>query len=184
MASSAVLSLKLCMLLAILGILGCQVASRSLHDASAIRKHERWMVRYGRVYANEAEKERRFKIFKENMDRIEAFNRVGNRPYKLGINEFADQTNEEFRAARNGYKLPSLPRVAETVSFKYENVTAVPSSMDWRKKGAVTPIKDQGQCGKSSYSTTQPMFDRVVTFFFSFFLFDHDLFSLLKDMYW
>nr|GEZ35165.1 senescence-specific cysteine protease SAG39-like [Tanacetum cinerariifolium] len=28
----------------------------------------------------------------------------------------------------------------------YENVTAVPSSIDWRTKGAVTPIKDQGQC--------------------------------------
>ncbi|XP_031104317.1 senescence-specific cysteine protease SAG39-like [Ipomoea triloba] len=146
MAPSA-LSLKLCILLAVLGILACQATSRPLAEARAMKKHERWMARYGRVYADEVEKERRFKIFRENVERIEGFNRAGNRPYKLGINEFADQTNEEFRAARNGYKLPSLPRVAETTWFKYENVSDVPASMDWRKKGAVTPVKDQGQCG-------------------------------------
>lgn len=111
-------------------------------------RHEQWMARYGRVYKGFVEKERRFLIFKDNAEFIDSFNSLGNKPYKLSINEFADETNEEFRAARNGYKRPSQPKLLEATSFRYENVTAVPSSIDWRKKGAVTPIKDQGQCGK------------------------------------
>ncbi|KAF3636486.1 Senescence-specific cysteine protease SAG39 [Capsicum annuum] len=103
------------------------------------------MIQYGRVYRTNTEKESRFKIFKENIERIEAFNDAVNQPYKLAINAFADLTNEEFRAARNGLKIPFCePKIT---SFKYENVTAVPTTMDWRSKGAVTPIKDQGQCG-------------------------------------
>lgn len=114
---------------------------------SAADKHEQWMARYGRVYKDEAEKEIRFKIFKDNVEFIESFNKDGKKTYKLGINEFADQTNEEFQASRNGYKLKSNPKSSQSMPFRYENVTAVPSSIDWRKKGAVTPIKDQGQCG-------------------------------------
>ncbi|KAK2984204.1 hypothetical protein RJ640_017317 [Escallonia rubra] len=110
-------------------------------------RHEQWIVRYGRVYKDDIEKEMRFSIFKDNVEFIESFNSVGNRPYRLSINEFADQTNEEFQASRNGYKMPLGPKSSKTISFRYENVTAVPSSMDWRKKGAVTPVKDQGQCG-------------------------------------
>ncbi|KAL0383558.1 UNVERIFIED_CONTAM: Senescence-specific cysteine protease SAG39 [Sesamum calycinum] len=108
-------------------------------------RHEEWMEQYGRVYKNDEERAMRFKIFKDNVEFIEAFNEAGSRPYKLGINAFADLTNEEFKGARNGlFKVQKLPKVA---SFKYENVSGLASSMDWRKKGAVTPVKDQGQCG-------------------------------------
>uniref|UniRef100_A0A2N9J8L0 Peptidase C1A papain C-terminal domain-containing protein n=1 Tax=Fagus sylvatica TaxID=28930 RepID=A0A2N9J8L0_FAGSY len=103
------------------------------------------MAQYGCTYKDNAEKERRLTIFKDNVEFIESFNSAGDRSYKLSINGFADQTKEEFQASRNGYKRSSNNR--GTPPFKYENVTAVPTSIDWRKKGAVTPIKDQGQCG-------------------------------------
>lgn len=122
-------------------------ASRQLPGLSMQERHEQWMAEYERSYKDEGEKAARFAIFKDNVEFIHKFNEAGTRPYQLGINAFADQTNEEFKAARNGLK---LQEVSKATSFKYENVSALPSSIDWRKRGAVTPIKDQGQCGKSA----------------------------------
>ncbi|KAJ4846881.1 hypothetical protein Tsubulata_011889, partial [Turnera subulata] len=130
--------------LLVIGLCASQAWSRSLNEASMNERHEMWMAKYGRVYKDTAEKERRLKTFKANVEYIESSNRAGIKPYKLAINEFADLTNKEFQASRNGYIFKSL---VTSSSFKYENVTAVPSTMDWRTKGAVTPIKDQGQCG-------------------------------------
>ncbi|PHT42697.1 Senescence-specific cysteine protease SAG39 [Capsicum baccatum] len=112
-----------------------------------MQKYKRWMIQYGHVYRTNAEKVSRFKIFKENVELIKDFNDAVNQPYKLGINAFADLTNEEFRVAQNGLNIPFCePKIT---SFKYKNITAVPTTMDWRTKGAVTPIKDQGQCDAS-----------------------------------
>lgn len=128
-----------------------QTMSRSVPTLSMLERHEQWMTQYGRVYKTDEEKALRFKIFNDNVGLIEKFNEARNRPYKLGINAFADQTNEEFKAARNGLKAPRLVigKFYETTLFRYENVSVVPPSMDWRQKGAVTPVKNQGQCGKS-----------------------------------
>ncbi|KAM7503341.1 hypothetical protein LguiB_002245 [Lonicera macranthoides] len=132
-------------MLFILGALASQAASRSLSEAPMQEKHEQWMARYGRVYKDNGEKNMRLKIFEKNVQHIESFNRANEKPYKLAINEFADLTNKEFVGSRNRFK--SHVCSSATASFKYENVTAVPPTMDWRKKGAVTPVKDQGQCG-------------------------------------
>ncbi|CAI0380939.1 unnamed protein product [Linum tenue] len=96
------------------------------------------MARHGRVYSSPNEKETRYQIFKDNVALINSFNAQGAKPYRLGVNQFADLTNEEFRTTRNRFKRGT---------FRYENASGVPSTMDWRKKGAVTPVKDQGQCG-------------------------------------
>ncbi|XP_015881325.3 senescence-specific cysteine protease SAG39 [Ziziphus jujuba] len=131
----------------ILGALAYEASARSLQDASSMAaRHDEWMARFGRVYKDTNEKEKRFKTFQENVERIEAFNAAAKKAYKLSVNGFADLTNEEFKSSRNRFK-GHICSSDSTTPFRYENVEAVPSSMDWRKKGAVTPIKDQGQCG-------------------------------------
>lgn len=144
----------------LLAILGCAFvcsavhAARDLTDDSAMAaRHELWMSQYGRVYKDDAEKAQRFEVFKANVKFIESFNAAGNRKFWLGINQFADLTNDEFRATKTnkGFK-PSPVKVP--TGFRYENVSidALPASIDWRTKGAVTPVKDQGQCGiKNSF---------------------------------
>ena len=134
-------------MLLILGAWSSEATSRSLQDALMYGRYEQWMARYGRVYTDSDEKENRFKIFKENVAFIESSNEEASKPYKLSVNGFADLTNEEFTASRNQFKGHRGSK--KTTSFKYENVT-VPATMDWRQKGAVTPIKDQGQCGMYS----------------------------------
>ncbi|KAF8029599.1 hypothetical protein BT93_E2120 [Corymbia citriodora subsp. variegata] len=106
---------------------------RTLHESNIAEQHEQWMAQYGRTYKHPEEKEKRRAIFKKNLRFIEEFNAsgnrtfkctFGNRTFKLGINQFSDLTDDEFVRRHTGYL-----------------------SIDWVEKGAVNPIKEQGQCG-------------------------------------
>lgn len=108
------------------------------------------MAQHGRLYKDAQEKERRYNIFKNNLEYIENFNNGVDRGYKLAINKFADLTNQEFRSLYTGYKRKTSKPEASSkdTPFTYVNLTTVPTSLDWREKGAVNPVKDQGRCDK------------------------------------
>lgn len=116
--------------------------------------YERWRSHHT-VSRSLDEKLMRFNVFKHNIDYIHNFNKE-DQPYKLKVNKFADMTNHEFRTAYASSKIDHhrVLRGAthRNTDFMYEKVSAVPTSVDWRKNGAVNPVKDQGQCGKSIFS--------------------------------
>lgn len=69
-------------------------------------RYEKWMAKYGRTHKDAHQRERRFQIYKANVELINAFNSV-NKGYKLIDNEFADITNTEFREQFLGLKSSS-----------------------------------------------------------------------------
>ncbi|PIA51392.1 hypothetical protein AQUCO_01100309v1 [Aquilegia coerulea] len=92
---------------------------------------------------------KRYHIFKNNVRLIHASNNRPNVTYTLGLNKFADLSNDEFRAKyTRSPKMFQQTRSKKLQSFMYENVTEpLPSYIDWRDNGAVTSAKDQGPCG-------------------------------------
>jgi cathepsin L len=109
-----------------------------------------WMQQNNKSY-NHAEFQHRFAVFKNNQKFIDEQN-AKNVGYTLAMNEFGDLTNQEFRRIFNGVKVPT-GYVHEASDF--EAAVAAPTSFDWRTKGAVTGVKNQGQCGSCwSFSTT------------------------------
>lgn len=107
------------------------------------KRYETWLKRYRRHYRDGEEWEVRFDIYQSNVQFIEFYNSK-NYSYKLTDNRFADLTNEEFRSMYLGF----LPRLHAQVKTKYHKHGDLPRNIDWRKKGAVTHVKDQRRCGK------------------------------------
>ncbi|KAI8549964.1 hypothetical protein RHMOL_Rhmol06G0066600 [Rhododendron molle] len=118
-------------------------------DDEVASMFESWLVSHGKNYNALGEKERRFQIFKHNLRFIDEHN-AENRSYKLGLNRFADLTNEEYRSKYLGAKAGSGRRLTATkTSDRYvvKDGESLPDAVDWREKGAVVDVKDQGSCG-------------------------------------
>lgn len=116
-----------------------------------INLFDKWMDKHGKIYKSIEEKLHRFEIFKENLKHIDERNKIVTN-YWLGLNEFSDLSHDEFKKMYLGLKVDQdLLNKREQLSqeeFAYRDFVDLPKSVDWRKKGAVTPVKNQGQCGK------------------------------------
>jgi cathepsin L len=89
-----------------------------------------------------------FLAAEENVKRHNELYDRGETDFLLGINHLADLTWAEYQQL-NGYRR-TIGDEARRNSSKFMapmNVDDVPESIDWRKQGYVTPVKDQGQCG-------------------------------------
>ncbi|CAM8943218.1 unnamed protein product [Rhodiola kirilowii] len=112
--------------------------------------YERWIVQNGKAYNAIGEKERRYAVFKDNLKFIDEHNSQEGRTYKLGLNAFTDLTVVEYRSRFLGTKMDLKRRDSRPGSVRYSVVVGekLPESVDWRTKGAVAPVKNQGTCGK------------------------------------
>ncbi|CAH0545783.1 unnamed protein product [Brassicogethes aeneus] len=97
-----------------------------------------------KAYRSLIEERLRYQIFSDNLDKINNHNAKfakGETTYTMGVNQFADMTEEEFM---DMFKHSLKPL---EVTKTHEKTEETPLEKDWRIEGAVTPVKDQKTCG-------------------------------------
>merc|ERR1719182_759412 len=133
-------------------------ASTTSADPKAKAAFDAFIKEFEKSYATAEEYARRLAIYVENRIRVAEMNRE-HISATFALNEFADLTWEEFRSAYvGGFKPAALEEqwagLPHLGTDEYSGAD-LPTEVDWTAKGAVTPVKNQGQCGSCwAFSTT------------------------------
>lgn len=143
------MSPSLALLLLVAGIaLSHPVSQEEMH---ADQDWHYWKAVHGKSYTSEEVEKLRWSVWKDNLARIENHNANSKRSFTLKINHFGDLTNSEFRELNKAKR----PEKKSGSTFQPANDAVLPQGVDWREKGYVTGVKNQGQCGSCwSFSTT------------------------------
>jgi len=113
-----------------------------------------FMAKHNKTYSTGAEFGRRLSIFRQNLHRIKVLARHEKGSATYGVTKFSDLTASEFKKLlgfRPSHRRPSPHRRVLGAAPS----APLPDTFDWREKGAVTEVKNQGSCGSCwAFSTT------------------------------
>jgi cathepsin L len=133
------------LLLALAVIIGVTFALSEAEYQSAFTF---WMQQHQKSYHHD-EFIHRYRMFKSNLEFINNHN-AANKTFRVALNKFADLSGSEY-ARMLGTRYQATGRTV----VHSKPPKALPAHWNWNSQGAVTPIKNQEQCGSCrAFSTT------------------------------
>merc|ERR1712142_534052 len=103
---------------------------------------EEFKDKYGKAYEDDDEEVYRKSVWSKNVDFISSHNEE----YTNGVHDFADMTTDEITSYFNGLDTEEISQSGEKFHSDV-SVKSLPSEIDRRKNGSVTPVKNQLRCG-------------------------------------